>query len=131
MKTIFLLFFILTSSLVAKVEWIDMFDVYDEAQESDKIVMVMLSRKKCPGCEFMHTVVFEDKHVDKLLKDGYLCVDIDVDEGFVPLNFEYFASPTFYFLDKNEKILKRINGGLHTQDFIQILNKIKKYKEKD
>ncbi|MDF1883480.1 thioredoxin fold domain-containing protein [Sulfurimonas sp. SAG-AH-194-C21] len=131
MKTIFLLLFIFISSLCAKVEWNDMFDVFDDAQASNKIVMVMLSREGCPGCEYMHNVVFEDKQVNQLLNDGFLAVDLDVNQDFVPQNLDYFASPTFYFLDKNEKILKRLNGGLHTKDFLQILKEIKKNKEEE
>ncbi len=128
MKTFFLLFFILTSSLVAKVEWCNSFDIYDDAKQSEKLVMVILSRKDCPGCAYMYGVVFEDKEVDKLLKEGFLSVKIDVDEDFLPENLEYFATPTFYFLDKNEKILKRLNGGEHINEFIKILKELKKSK---
>lgn len=126
MKKILLLLLILASSLFAKVEWSDMFDAYDDAQASDKIVMIMLSRKGCPGCEYMKSVVFEDKEVMELLKEGFISVELDVQEDFVPENLEYFATPTFYFLDKNEKILKRINGGEKAKDFIKTLKELRK-----
>ncbi|RUM65230.1 MAG: thioredoxin [Sulfurimonas sp.] len=131
MKTILLLFLILASSLVAKVEWCDSFEIYDDAKASDKLVMVMLSRKDCPACHYMYSIVFEDKQVSKLLKDAYLAMKIDVDEDFIPLGLEYFATPTFYFLDKNEIILKRLNGGEHISEFIKILKELNKSKEED
>ena len=125
MKKVLILFMFLSVSLFAKVEWGDMFDVYDDAKASNKIVMVMLSRKGCPGCEYMKTVVFEDKTVEKLLQENFLSVELDVQEDFVPQDLEYFATPTFYFLDKDEKILKRLNGGLKVKEFIDILQKLK------
>lgn len=126
MKKILILLFILTSSIFAKVEWTDIFDVYDDAKASNKVVMVMLSQKGCPGCEYMKSVVLEDEKVSKLLKDSFISVVLDVHEDFMPENLEYFATPTFYFLDAQEKILKRVNGGEKAKDFIKTLKVFKK-----
>ncbi|MDQ7042819.1 MAG: thioredoxin fold domain-containing protein [Sulfurimonas sp.] len=126
MKRTLILLLILASSLFAKVEWRDMFDAYDEAEASNKLVMVMLSREGCPGCEYMKSVVFEDKKVSKLLHDGFISVELDVGEDFIPENLEYFATPSFYFLDTNEKVLKRVNGGEKAKDFIKTLEALKR-----
>ncbi len=121
MKKKIIVLLLLVSSVFAQVEWADMFDAYDEARESNKIVMVMLSREGCPGCEYMKNVVFEEKQVSKLLKEGFISVELDVQQDFVPQNLEYFATPTFYFLNADEKILKRINGGEQIKKFIESL----------
>ncbi|MDF1878884.1 thioredoxin fold domain-containing protein [Sulfurimonas sp. SAG-AH-194-C20] len=126
MKNILILLLILATSLFAKVEWSDMFDAYDDAATQNKIVMVMLSREGCPGCEYMKTVVFEDATVSKLLKKNFISVELDVSTDFVPQNLEYFATPTFYFLDAHEKILKRVNGGEKAKDFLKTLKALKK-----
>ena len=125
MKKIVLLI-LLATSMFAKVEWIDIFDAYDDAKASNKVVMVMLSRQGCPGCERMFNVVFEDKKVSKLLKEDFISVNIDVYEDSVPKNLDYFATPTFYFLDGDEKILKRLDGGENAGKFIKTLESLKK-----
>jgi len=125
MKKIVILLLLLVSSVFAQVEWGDMFDAYDDARESNKVVMVMLSREGCPGCEYMKSVVFEDKVVSKLLKEGFISVELDVQQDFVPENLEYFATPTFYFLDADEKILKRVNGGEKVKKFIKTLEAVR------
>jgi len=125
MKKIVIVLLLLASSVFAEVEWDDMFDAYDDAKASNKIVMVMLSREGCPGCEYMKSVVFEDKQVNKLLKEGFIAVELDVQQDFVPQDLEYFATPTFYFLDADEKILKRINGGEQIKKFIKSLEVVK------
>ncbi|HIP20364.1 MAG TPA: DUF255 domain-containing protein [Sulfurimonas sp.] len=125
MKKIVIVLLLLASSVFAEVEWDDMFDAYDDAKASNKIVMVMLSREGCPGCEYMKSVVFEDKQVNKLLKEGFIAVELDVQQDFVPQNLECFATPTFYFLDADEKILKHINGGEQIKKFIKSLEVVK------
>ena len=124
MKKLLLLSFFITS-LFAKLEWGDIFDAFDEAKEQNKKVMIMLSQRGCSGCEYMKSVVLEDKNVQKVLKKEYIAVHIDIHEDSVPENLKYFATPTFYFLDKNETILKRLNGGQNAKDFLETLQKIK------
>ena len=126
MKKILILLLLLVSTAFCKVHWADMFDAYDNAKSEKKLVMVMLSREGCPGCEYMKNIVFEDKEVSKLLNDGFISVELDVGQDFIPEELEYFATPTFYFLDANEKILKRINGGERTEEFIKTLQEVQK-----
>lgn len=128
MKKILFLLLVLGSSLFAKMNWSDMFDAYDEAAAQNKPVMIMLSQKGCPGCEYMESIVFEDKKINKYLKEHFISVHLDVHEDFIPEKLEYFATPTFYFLDKNEKILKRLNGGENAKDFIKILQEVRSKK---
>lgn len=125
MKKIVLVLLFLISSLIAEPKLTDIFDAYDDAKEKNKNVIVMLSMEGCPGCEYMKDIVFEDKKVAKLLK-GFVLVEIDVRADSVPDALKYFATPTFYFLDSNEKILKRINGGQNVGEFTTTLKEMKK-----
>lgn len=125
MKKIVFLIGIFMSSLFAETQWSDMFDVYDEAKAQNKNVMIMLSMKGCPGCEYMKGVVFENKDVAVALK-SFVKVELNVHSDFVPEELEYFATPTFYFLDADENILKRVNGGENAKAFIKTLQSMKK-----
>jgi len=126
MKRIFLIVLLLVLPLLAKTEWVDPFDAYDEAKAQNKNVLVMLSMKGCPGCEYMEDVVFENREVAKKLQENFILVHLDVREDSIPEKFKYFATPTFYFVDAEENILKRLNGGKHAKDFLKTLEEMKK-----
>jgi len=125
MKKIILTLLILASSVFADVEYRDLFDAYDDAKEEHKTVMLMISQEGCSGCEYMESVVFNNKDVAKVLKDNFIVVHIDKHKDSVPNGLEYFATPTFFFLDENEKVLKRLTGGENAKDFVQTLKAMK------
>jgi len=124
MKKIILTLVLVVSSLFADIKYTDIFDAYDVAKAEKKLVLVMLSQKGCPGCQYMENVVFENKDVNKFMKKSYVTVHIDVHDEGAPDGLEYFATPTFYFLDANEKVLKRINGGENAKDFLTTLEEV-------
>ncbi len=126
MKKIILLVLFLVSSLVAEPKLTDMFDAYDDAKAQNKSVMIMLTMEGCPGCEYMKSVVFENTDIAETLKKGFIVVELDVRADSIPENLEYFATPTFYFLDANEKVLKRLNGGKNAKEFAEVLKEMKK-----
>ena len=125
MKKILLLITLLLSSLVADVKYIDLFDAYDNAKAQHKTVMIMLSQKGCPGCAYMEDVVFNNTDVAKQLAENYIVVHLDVHEDSIPAGLEYFATPTFYFLDADKKVLKRLNGGENAKEFSETLSTLK------
>jgi len=124
MTKIFFTFFFFIASLSADVHYSDMFDVYDEAKAQKKLVLIMLSQKHCPGCEYMEGVVFKNEDVGRYLQENFVTVHLDIHEDYVPEELEHFATPTFYFLDENENILKRLNGGENAKDFYQTLQTV-------
>lgn len=124
MKKIVLTLLLLISSAFAKVEYTNMFDAYDEAKAQNKLVIVMLSQKGCPGCEYMESVVFADKEIEKYMQKSFITVHLDIYEEYVPEELEHFATPTFYFLDADENILKRINGGEQVKEFLNTLKEV-------
>ncbi len=126
MKKIILLITFLAASLFADVKYTDMFDAYDNAKAQHKTVLIMLSQKGCPACQYMEKVVFNNADVAKDLKKNFVVVHLDIHEDSIPDKLSYFATPTFYFLDANEKILKKITGGINAKDFQSILNQFHK-----
>ena len=125
MKKVLLTTLLLVGSLFGDLLWLDYDDAVEKAQKSNKVVMVMLTQKGCPACEYMEDIVFKDKKVEAELAKNFLVVHTDIYTGFVEDGMSYAGTPTFYFLDKNEKTLKRFSGGLNVRDFTETLNLVK------
>ena len=125
MKKIVVLLSLLVASLFADVKYIDIFDAYDKAAAEKKTVMVMLSKEGCPGCAYMENVVFKNGDVEKYLKKNFVIAHVDIDKDGLPDGMDYFATPTFYFQNADEKILKRLNGGENAKDFLETLKKVR------
>jgi len=122
MKKIVLIIAFLITSVFADINWVDdIDDAYDKAAKENKNVMVMLSRKGCPACKYMKDVVFKDKNFSKRFNRDLIAVHIDIHKDFMPDGLEFFATPTFYFLDANEKKLHRINGAHNSKEFAEEL----------
>lgn len=128
MKKIFLVLLMMLTSLFAEVKYTEMFDAYDIAEKENKLVLVMLSQKGCPGCQYMENVVFANKDISEYLAKEYITVHLDVHEDAVPMELEHFATPTFYFLDAEENILKRLDGGENAKDFLITLKAVRNKK---
>ncbi len=123
-KIIFTLLFSCSFLLAEPLHFTDIFDAYDVAKAQNRPVFVMLSKKACPGCKQMHNVVFKDEALSKYINKNFVMVEIDVYDEDVPEELEYFATPTLYFLDKDEHILKRINGGQKAPELLKTLKSV-------
>jgi len=126
MKKVLLLLLLLVNSVMAEVHYRDLFDAYDDAAAENKRVMIMISQVGCRACVFMEDEVFNDKEVANYLNKHYIVVHIDKHKDSVPNNLEYFATPTFFFMDDTEKVIKRVTGGRHRDDFLKLLKEMRK-----
>ena len=125
MRKILLFLLLITTLYSSELKFHDYDDALAISEKNGKVVMVMLSREGCPACEYMEDVVFKDKNVIKVLNRDFLAVHIDIYKGFVPDDMPHFGTPTFYFVDKNEKKLETFVGGKHAKNFIKILEAVK------
>ena len=125
MKKIILIITLLVSSLFAEMKWVEYDDALETAQKENKFIMVMLSRENCGTCEYMEDVVFDDDAVvSEVLKD-FIPVHIDIYKGFIPNDdLSYIGTPTFHFLNKDEKKIGRIDGGVNKKDFYNKLKEV-------
>ena len=129
-KIIISLFFSFALLWAEPIHFTDIFDAYDVAKEQNMPVFVMLSKKACPGCKVMHDVVLKDEALSKFINANFIMVEIDVYDESVPDELEYFATPTLYFLDKDEHILKRINGGQKAPELLKTLKSVAQMSKK-
>ncbi len=125
MKKMIVMMLLVTSALFAQVHWVkDLDDAYDIAAQEKKIVFVLLSQKGCPACKYMKNVVLQNSEVQKALAKDFVVVHLDIHEDFVPLALEHFVTPTLYFLNSDEGVLKRVNGYENAKDFLTELKSL-------
>lgn len=125
MKKIILLITLFASSLLAEIEFMKYKDALIKAKEEDKVVMVMLSREGCPACEYMIDIVFEnDNVIDEFNKD-FIGVYLDIHDDYIPSDFSFIGTPTFHFVNKSERKLDRIDGGVNAKDFTIKMREVK------
>ena len=107
----------LISSLFAEISWKKYDEAMEVAKKENKIVMVMISREGCPACEYMKDIVFENDNVLEEFNKDFIGVHLDIHEDYIPDEFAYIGTPTFHFLNKFERKIERIDGGVNAKDF--------------
>jgi len=94
------------------------------ATKSGKIVMLKLTSENCHFCKKMDREVLSDKEFVSFLDKNFVLLNIDVKKEKLPLKLEYKVTPTFFFIDKNEKVIYRIQGSWSKKDFIELLEMV-------
>ena len=117
MLKVFLIASLFISSLFAEIEWKKYDEAMEVAKKENKIVMVMLSREGCPACEYMKDIVFENDAVLAEFNKDFIGVHLDIHNDYIPDEFSYIGTPTFHFLNKHERKIERIDGGVNARDF--------------
>ncbi|MCF6205784.1 MAG: DUF255 domain-containing protein [Sulfurovum sp.] len=92
-----------------------------EAKEYDKIIMVEAVSEHCRFCKKMAREVMIDEKVVPLLKKDFVVVTVDINKEPLPLGLSAELTPTFFFIDKNRKVLLRVVGAWNVEDFLEIL----------
>lgn len=95
------------------------------ATEEDKIIMIKATSKHCRYCKKMdREVLLEDEVVQAFQKD-FIAVSVDVGTTALPLKLKAEMTPTFFFINKDKKMIKRIPGAWNKEDFLEILKEAK------
>ncbi len=92
------------------------------AKQNNKSIMLKLTADNCKYCTKMDNDVLSDNEVKILLDQNFIMVTIDVDKEVIPLNIKRTITPTFIFVDKNEKITSKLPGSWDKKDFMDLLN---------
>lgn len=105
------------------------FKSYDSAlieqQKTNKLIMIDVVRTGCHYCEYMDEEVFGNKEMGQWITEKFIPVQINLDEEELPLGLKVSFTPTFYFVDKDKKIVKKIPGAWNIEDFKSLTEKIK------
>jgi thioredoxin-related protein len=92
-----------------------------KVKKSNKLVMLKLTSEDCHFCKKMDREVLEDKEIALFLDKNFILVEIDIKKERLPLALEYKVTPTFFFIDKNEKIIYKMQGSWNKKDFMDLL----------
>ena len=105
------------------------FHSYKEAlvlqKDEGKPIMLDIMRTNCHYCENMQKNVFDNKEMSKWLEERFIPVQINLDFDEMPIDAEVYFTPTFYFLDIKQKVIKKVPGSWNIQDFKDLTKGIK------
>jgi thioredoxin-related protein len=128
-KKLILLAFLVCSVFAAQIEWAANYKAaIEKAKKENKSVLLMLSKPECPYCEQMKDVVFKkDELLINEINANFVAVDVNILKDDWNKKFRAYATPTFYFLDKNEnKLARQSVGATSGAEFLKILKDIQK-----
>ncbi|QOY51781.1 thioredoxin family protein [Candidatus Sulfurimonas baltica] len=110
---------------LSAIEWHTYEDALKLQEKSSKVIMVDVIRTECQYCIKMDKNVFADEEMSRWLQERFIPVKINLDTEKMPLDVEVKMTPTFYFLDKNKKIVKTIPGSWNIEDFKDLTKNIR------
>ncbi|QOP43776.1 DUF255 domain-containing protein [Sulfurimonas sediminis] len=120
------IFLVLLSSLSL---WGLEFHTYEEAlkiqKKNNKIIMIDVIRSDCQYCIKMKKEVFDNPEMSAWIEERFIPVELNLDFDELPLGLHVYFTPTFFFVDKNQKIIKQIPGSWNIQDFKDLTKNIK------
>lgn len=98
----------------------------EKSKKTSKPILLMLSQPGCPSCEQMKEGVFKkDDLVINEINSRFIAVEVNVLKDSWNKKFRAFATPTFYFLDKDEnKLGRQFVGGAEGEEFLKILKSV-------
>ena len=119
----FLLVFLTIYSFIFGTEfWVaDYETAQKEARQSGRLIMVESMRPGCYYCRVMDKEVFEDAEAQKEIAKRVVPLKIDISNESMPAGIQARVTPSFYFLDANGNVVKKLIGGWTKEDFLEIL----------
>ena len=121
----YILVLLLCLSSLSAVEFHSYKDALNLQKKSNKIIMIDVVRTGCGYCEDMDREVFQDRDMSKWLDERFISVKINLDKEKLPLAIKVNFTPTFYFVNVDNEIVKTIPGSWNIQDFQDLTKGIK------
>lgn len=102
---------------------------YDEAlklqKRNHKTIMLDVIRTDCHYCSDMDKEVFQNPKMSLYLSEKFIPVKINLDHEELPLGIKVFFTPSFFFINEKQEIIKKIPGSWNIQDFKDLTKNIK------
>ena len=106
-------------------EWLSYEKALEVQKKSHKPIMLDVMRDTCHYCLKMEKNVFQDPEMARWVEERFIPAQINLDNEKLPLDEQIMLTPTFFFLDENGNILKKIPGSWNIQDFKDLTKGIK------
>jgi len=97
-----------------------------KAKLENRVIIIKATSKFCHYCKKMDREVLSDDDVLSKLKKDFVLVSVDVYKSSLPMGLKYKVTPTYFFVDADKKVLKVVPGALSKEDFLTILEELKK-----
>jgi thioredoxin-related protein len=110
---------------LSALEWHSYEEAVQLAKKSTKLIMIDIVRTNCHYCENMDKAVFQDKEMSQWLDARFIAVKLNLDTDTMPLGIEVRMTPTFYFINKDENIVKKVPGSWSIEDFQSLTKDLK------
>lgn len=120
-----IILFILSFITLYGADWYDYENAVKLQEKSSKPIMIDIIRTDCRYCIEMDRNVFEDKEMSKWIEERFIPVKINLDIDDIPLGIKASMTPSFYFIDKNQTIIKTIPGSWNIENFKLLIKEIK------
>ncbi len=109
----------------ADIHWItDLDKGFKKAQKEKKLILIYVYSPKCHYCKEMERTTFKSKKVQEMIEKYFVPLKIrkcSEDGQFVKMEYGYFGTPTFHFLEPDGTKIKSIFGAWKEKEFLKIL----------
>ena len=103
---------------------------YDEAlkvqAKTGQVIMIDVVRSDCHYCIDMEKEVFDNALMHKWLDKRFIMAKINLDYEKAPLGIKTSFTPSFFFIDKKQQLIKKIPGSWNIVDFKDLTKNIVK-----
>lgn len=96
-----------------------------KAQKENKIVMLKVMTPECRFCRKMQKGTLQKSEVVEALKKSFITMEVDISKYALPLGLKTTLTPSFIFIDQDEKVIMNIPGAWNKEDFLEILREAK------
>jgi len=106
MKSILITLLLFTSLFGEGLGWShDYKKTLQKAQESGKLVYVLVTSDNCKWCRKFENTTLQDKEIQKRLYSEFEVVHLSRERDYIPNNFKTAPIPRHYFVDAKGEIL--------------------------
>ncbi|WP_421715714.1 thioredoxin family protein [Arcobacter arenosus] len=125
MLRLLLISFISTLSLFASINFEkDYNKALERLNSENKELLVMVSSKTCPECNYMKKHIFTQDDVANYINKNYVAVDLDINDKNIPEQMKFWGIPRFYISKDGENVLKKKMGGMKKEQFLDFASKV-------
>jgi len=117
--------FMLTCLSAYALEWQEYEQARELQKKNHKIIMIEAMRSSCHYCQDMEENTFDDPEMSKWIEERFISVKINLGNDFMPLNISPGMTPSFYFINEKEELIKKIPGSWNIEDFKELTKGIK------
>lgn len=124
MSKLLVLTFLSINSLFA-LEFYSYAEALKLQKKNHKVIMIDVVRDDCHYCQDMNRDVLQDSKMSQHLSNKFIPVKINLDHDKLPLGIKVNFTPTFFFINTQGEIIKKIPGSWNIKDFTDLTKNIK------